>query len=168
MNILLLNLTRFGDLLQSQAAITELHMQGHTVGVVCLQNFAGAVNLLQHVTFATSLPGSTFLRYLASPDQQQEVGAGWANALAELHEWRTTLANDFSYDVVCNITPTLSSRLLARYLAENKAVTGFGVDTTGFGYCSSSWGAFLQGASAIRGVSPFNIVDLFRKIIATN
>ena len=41
-DVLLLNLTRFGDLLQSQPLIQDLHDSGHRVGLVCLDNFAAA------------------------------------------------------------------------------------------------------------------------------
>ena len=46
MNILLINLTRFGDLLQSRALVHDLAVQGHRVGMVCLENFAEAARLL--------------------------------------------------------------------------------------------------------------------------
>ena len=48
-DVLLLNLTRFGDLLQSQPLIQDLHDSGHRVGLVCLDNFAAALPLLRLV-----------------------------------------------------------------------------------------------------------------------
>lgn len=55
---LILNLTRFGDLLQSQALIGDLHKNGRRVGLVCLDNFASALPLLRHVSMAWPLPGA--------------------------------------------------------------------------------------------------------------
>ena len=192
MNILLLNLTRFGDLLQSQAAITDLARNGHRVGVVCLENFAGVAGLLDNVHHLSALPASGLLSALdgkalssgngggaagqpatllegrgetpGSGTAKTVSAPGWAEALAGLLAWKRALEQDFPVDMVCNLTPTLSARMLARLLAGDKPCTGFAVDGHGFGYSSNGWAAFLQGASASRGVSPFNIVDLFRKL----
>ena len=43
-NVVIINLTRFGDLLQSQALSRDLHRAGLRVGRVCLVNFAWLVN----------------------------------------------------------------------------------------------------------------------------
>ena len=55
---LVVNLTRLGDLLQSQALITDLHRRGRRVQLVCLDNFADALSLLRHVERAWPLPGA--------------------------------------------------------------------------------------------------------------
>lgn len=183
MNILLLNLTRFGDLLQSQAAITDLARNGHRVGIVCLENFAGVAGLLDNVSHLSALPASGLLSAMDGkaahggvagedlpPHVVQDSGGktlrapGWATALADLLSWKRRLELDFPVDMVCNLTPSLSARMLARFLAGDRPCTGFAVDAHGFGYSSNGWAAFLQGASASRGVSPFNVVDLFRKL----
>jgi ADP-heptose:LPS heptosyltransferase len=61
MNLLLVNLTRFGDLLQTQPVVHGLRAQGHRVGLVCLENFAGAAALLEGVDHVAALPGSALL-----------------------------------------------------------------------------------------------------------
>ena len=169
MKILVMNLTRFGDLLQTQAAIADLSGQGHQVGVVCLENFAGAAMLLSGVQHVAALPSASFLAALAAsspiPDGNGQGGMQapvWSKALVGLADWRRTLRAEFSFDTVCNLTPTLSARLLALFLAEGRPCAGYSVDEHGFGVNSNSWAAFLQGASASRGVSPFNVVDIFR------
>lgn len=166
MNILLLNLTRFGDLLQSQAAITDLVRQGHTVAVLCLENFAEAAALLSGVSQIFPLPGSAFL---AALDKKQPSGDNkprddWPAAFGRLTVLRETVKTRFSPDVVCNLTPSLSARMLARFLAGGGVCSGFAMDEFGFGVHSNSWAAFLQGATVTRGVSPFNVVDMFRKV----
>ncbi|MEG6593980.1 glycosyltransferase family 9 protein, partial [Desulfovibrio sp. 1188_IL3213] len=60
-NVVIINLTRFGDLLQSQALIHDLHRAGLRVGLVCLDNFASALPLLQHVDRAWPLPGARIM-----------------------------------------------------------------------------------------------------------
>lgn len=165
MNILLINLTRFGDLLQSQAAIHDLVEAGHGVGLVCLENFAPAAQLLPGVAHVAPLNGAGLLAFL-DPRRQEETPAPgqWARGVAALTAWRAALASAFPFDAVCNLTPSLSARLLARFTAERRPVYGFGVDGFGFGEDTSPWASFLAGTSVARGVSPFNIVDLFRRV----
>ncbi len=165
MNVLLLNLTRFGDLLQSQAAITDLVRQGHKVAVLCLENFGEAAALLSGVSLVAPLPAAAFL---AALDNGRATGnerrQNWPAALARLASLRNKLEADFAPDVVCNMTPSLSARMLARFLAGDRPCTGFAVDEFGFSANKSLWAAFLQGAAITRGVSPFNVVDMFRKV----
>ena len=162
MNVLLLNLTRFGDLLQSQAAITDLTRQGRRVAILCLENFAEAAALLSGVARVYTLPGSAFLAALTG--SRSSGGKGWQSALARLALLREKIESEFSPDMIGNLTPTLSGRMLARYLAGARPCAGFIVDEHGFGVNSNAWAAFWQGASVARGVSPFNVVDMFRKI----
>jgi ADP-heptose:LPS heptosyltransferase len=173
-NALLINLTRLGDLLQTQAAVADLRRQGMEVGVVCLENFAGAAALLRGVSHVDALPGASLLAALAEAGEYRETEEGllprrcldWCKAPARLLHWRETLFEQFRPDVVCNLTPSLSARLLARFLAGCGTVIGFGLDTQGFGCNSNSWAAFLMGAAVARGVSPFNVADLFRMTVA--
>lgn len=58
---LIINLTRFGDLLQCQPLIHDLHGCGHSVGLVCLDNFAAALPLLRHLDAAWPLPGAKLM-----------------------------------------------------------------------------------------------------------
>ncbi|MFU2207355.1 glycosyltransferase family 9 protein [Solidesulfovibrio sp. C21] len=153
MRILLLNLTRFGDLLQSQPALAELAGQGHEIGVACLENFAGAAALLPQAATILPLPGG---RILAGLD------GDWHKALAAVAEFTDRAVREFAPEVVVNLTPALAARLLARRLCGD-AVRGFGLDPLGYRHESSPWATFLEASSASRGVSPFNVVDLFRK-----
>ncbi|WP_428568901.1 MAG: glycosyltransferase family 9 protein [Solidesulfovibrio sp. DCME] len=153
MKILLHNLTRFGDLLQSQPALAELAGQGHRVAVACLENFAGAAALLPEAEVILPLPGS---RFLAGLD------GDWRQALAAMDGYVRHVKEVFDPDAAVNLTPALAARLLARRLC-GEAVRGFSLDAHGFRHESSLWAAFLEASSAARGLSPFNVVDLFRK-----
>jgi ADP-heptose:LPS heptosyltransferase len=186
MNILLLNLARFGDLLQTQATISGLTRQGHRAGVVCLDNFAAAAAMLSGVSHVAPVPGAAFLPEKPGmpgisdiPDIEAARG-NWPDALASLAAWRNDLRSVFAPDLVCNLIPSLSSQLLTSFIAKGApclegpyapssdgryaARAGFFVDGHGFGITSNPWAAFLRGTSLSRGVSPFNIVDIFRKI----
>ncbi len=153
MKILVQNLTRFGDLLQSQPALAELAGQGHEIAVACLENFAGAAALLPEAGRIFPLPGA---RFLAGLD------GDWRDALGEVTLFADTVAREFAPEAVVNLTPALAARLLARRL-RGEAVRGFSLDQDGFRRDSSRWASFLEASSAHRGLSPFNVVDLFRK-----
>jgi ADP-heptose:LPS heptosyltransferase len=161
MNILLLNLARFGDLLQTQATITGLVRQGHSVGIACLDNFVEAAALLSGVSHIAPVSGSVFLPV---KQEQEETRENWPAALASIAAWRDALHSVFAPDRVCNLIPSLSSQLLTSFVAGDAPCSGFFVDGHGFGVSGNPWASFLRGSALSRGVSPFNIVDIFRKI----
>ena len=164
MNILLLNLTRFGDLIQSQAAVNDLTAQGHKVAMVCLGNFAEAGGLIHGLSHVFPFRGAALLKTF--DDTGLSAEKTWHHALADLAAWREELREEFKPDLICNLTPSLPARMLSFFLSKNAAQSGFALDERGFGINANAWAAFLQGAAISRGVSPFNIVDVFRMMAA--
>jgi ADP-heptose:LPS heptosyltransferase len=155
MRTLVVNLTRFGDLLQSQPVFTGLAGRGETTGLVCLRNFAPAAGLLRHLHAVHPIPGE---RLLAALDRS------WPEALGLCLAFADAIRQDFAPSRVINLTPSLPARLLARSLAgEGVPVSGFRLDDSGFGEFSTPWAAFLEATSRHRGSSPFNVADLFFK-----
>lgn len=154
MNTLVINLTRFGDLLQTQPVLHGLKAEGHRVGLLCLENFAPAAALLDSVDYVCPLPGGALL---------SQVDRDWRLALWHIETLLESLERDFPVQGLINTTATLGARLLTRRLAPDGAlVRGFGLDEDGFGISGDFWTAFLQGAAAQRINCPFNIVDMFR------
>lgn len=163
MRTIIINLTRFGDILQSQSVVSELAASGHRVGVVCLENFAPAAHLLAHVDAVFPLPGGNFLAAL---------DADWRVAAARVQAFAHEIQTQFEPTCVVNLTSTLAGRLLARFISMQGGgatsplpLRGFGVDAHGFGVNGTLWTAFFEAASRRRGCSPFNIVDVFRKSV---
>ncbi|MBU1041058.1 MAG: glycosyltransferase family 9 protein [Proteobacteria bacterium] len=154
MNVLVMNMTRLGDLLQSQPTVAGLKVQGHRVALACLDNFAPAANLMQGLDGVFPLPGA---RLLARLDQD------WRLALAVYREAIDRIRHEFAPDLVINLTPSEPARLMAMSLGAAE-LRGFALDDHGFNADTSAWAAFLQLASSSRGASPFNIVDIFRRI----
>lgn len=155
MNVLIINLTRFGDLLQTQPVAHALHEQGCRVGLVCLDNFASAAELLEHVDAVFSLPGAHLLR---------ELSNHWPASLAALHNWVHTVQSSFMPDRIINLTATPAARLLVRSLsAPHTEIKGFSLDEHGFGLMGSAWTAFFEASTRTRGCSPYNLVDIFSK-----
>lgn len=158
MRILIVNLTRFGDLLQSQPVIQGLVQSGAEVRMVCLQNFFNASSLLAPVHGSYALPGSAFLS-----DKEEE----WAKPLSAFWQWLSAVREEYKPQAVVNLTPTLPSRLLVRAFAPADSgvdVVGYSVDEFGFVQNGSRWALYLQSACCDRGSSPFNIVDIFRRV----
>ena len=153
MHTLVINLTRFGDLLQTQPVLSGLKASGLRTSLVCLDTFQGATTLLRDLDTVIPLPGA---RLLALLDQE------WPRAVAAMGAWIGQCL-DISPDRILNLTPTLSARLLGQALGQGGG-GGFGLDAFGFGAYSSPWAAFLQAASKYRGCSPFNLVDLFQRV----
>jgi len=148
-----INLTRLGDLLQTQPVFHALKEKGEKTGLVCLENFADAVHLLQDVDHHAVLPGSALLAAL---------NKNWPEALIRLDAWVHEERNTFPAQATLNLTPTISARLLSRALQPDRQPDGFSLDPDGFGRNGSPWGIYTQAVSLCRGCSPFNLVDSFR------
>lgn len=156
MSKLVINLTRFGDLIQTQPFISALAAQGQEVDLLCLQNFASAAELLRDVQNVFAFNGAELL----SANKNN-----WQKALANLWAWQNTFRTSPDLEEVFNLTPSLSAKLLAKIIAGAKEVQGFSVDSFGFGNYSSPWAAYLQAASLNRGGSPFNLVDVIKRVV---
>lgn len=153
-DVLVCNLTRFGDLLQSQPLLGDLAASGRRVGLLCLENFAPATPLLRHVDAVWTLPGA---RLMAGLDRS------WQGACADLMGFARNLRAEAGEPLVLNLTPTLPGRLLTRLLAGRPEETlGFGLDAEGFGVNRGLWATFLGVATRQRLNAPFNVVDMFR------
>lgn len=155
MNVLIINLTRFGDLIQTQPVISGYKGQGHQVGLICLKNFASAATLLDGVDALFSFPGAGLL---------SRLDTDWRLAVESFSDFRNQVFQGFPPDRVVNLTPSVSSRLLTYALSPKEGdVVGFSVDEFGFNADTSAWAAFLQLAGGNRGASPFNVCDIFRR-----
>jgi ADP-heptose:LPS heptosyltransferase len=156
MNVLIVNVTRFGDILQTQASVNGLTAQGHRVGMLCLDNFAPAAALLENVAYVATLPGGRLLARLE---------ADWRTGAAELQACFDQWRREFPADAVLNLTASLSARVLARALAgASLPIWGFGLDELGFSIDSNAWTSFLQGSTLRRLSCPYNLVDVFREV----
>lgn len=153
MRSLVINLTRFGDLLQTQPVISGLVDKGHEVGLCCLDNFAGAAGLLSGPEAVFPLPGARLLA---------DLGRSWPGALKLAQGYIARIMADFAPDEVINLTPAIPARLLAGAFSRGPT-RGFGLDAHGFRANSTPWASFLEASSEIRGLSPFSVVDLFRR-----
>ena len=126
MRILIINFTRLGDILQSQAGISDLQEAGHEVALVCLENFMAATSLMRGLAHVFPFPGTHLLRSLAHDAKRDDSfsehlpvdSPEWPSGLACLQSWHGALLEQFCPDAIVNMTPTLSARLLGRVLVD--------------------------------------------------
>lgn len=154
MNVVVINLTRFGDLLQSQATLDDLSKAGHTVDLVCLENFAPAAGLLRQVRRIWPLPGAALL---------SKTAAAWPEAVCRLQTFAREIRRRAQPGCIFNLTPGAAPRLLTRYLAgDDIKALGLDLDTSGFGLDHGVWASFVSVAARKRANSPFNLADMWR------
>lgn len=153
-SILVCNLTRFGDLLQTQPLLDGLAAQGHNPSLVCLDAFSGAADLLRNLekTFPLPMAPITAMR-------------SWQQQAASVLEATAEIRNSAHFQWLINLTPSPVARLLTRLMAASETrVLGFGMDENGFGQNQGTWASFLSMAARDRHYSPFNLTDILRKI----
>lgn len=156
LDCLVINLTRFGDLLQSQPLLHDLASQGYSTGLICLENFAGTLPLLRHVDAHYSLAGAALLHTLDHD---------WQLACHKLLDFTRAIREQSNAKYVINLTSTISSRLFSNLLRSPKSsLYGFGLDEEGFGVNHGAWSTFLCGTTLCRHNSVFNIADMFRRL----
>lgn len=152
--ILVINLTRFGDLIQTQPLISLLTKKENAeVGLCCLENFSEVACFLKDISNIYPFPGGLILSHLDDLHQNK-----WPFAFKVLLDFVQTIKEEFSPSEVINLTPSLPARLLTLLLTQK--ARGFLLDKFGFGLYSNDWAAFLQASSAFRNCSPLNLVDL--------
>lgn len=153
-SVLVCNLTRFGDLLQTQPLLDALAARGHKTSLVCLDAFSKATALLRNLEHSLPLP--------MAPISTREI---WQEQAASVLEATSEIRDMAKPDWLVNLTPSPVARLLTRLLCGPKTrVLGFGMDENGFGINQGTWSSFLSMAARDRHYSPFNLTDILRKI----
>lgn len=154
-DVLVCNLTRLGDLLQTQPLINDLHEAGFSAGIVCQQNFSGALPLLRNVSQSWTLPGARLLSSLDS---------SWPQALSLALDFAKKVNDEAKPKYIINLTPSLPARLLAKLLGKGAKLLGFGIDELGYGRNEGVWSSFISVAARQRINAPFNVADMMRRL----
>lgn len=155
---LVINLTRFGDLLQTQPLLHSLDHSGLRIGLICQENFANALPLLAHVSKAWALPGAALLR---------DLEENWQLSYARLRSFAEDIWQEAQDALVLNLTATVPARLLTKLLAKSlEQQVGFALDPFGFGINRGAWATLASGTTFCRENAVFNMADMFRKMAA--
>ncbi|THB71885.1 MAG: glycosyltransferase family 9 protein [Desulfovibrio sp.] len=167
---LLINLTRFGDLIQTQPVLSGLAARKQALDLVCLQSFSSAAELLRDVDHIWPLEGDQLL---------QDLDRNWLGSLSGIWNWSKQVAEGRGVpdhheqdQAIYNVTPSMSARLMARLVSLQGGqaagmpppqVHGFSMDDLGFGASDTPWAMFLLASSDNRAASPFNLSDVLWK-----
>lgn len=155
-DVLVCNLTRFGDLIQTQPLLDDLRVAGLSAGLVCLDNFSAATSMLRNVKQVWPLHGAAIMA---------GIERSWPVACAGILEFAANVRENGKPRYVLNLTPTLPARLLARLLASSGAtLMGFGLDEYGYALNGGVWASFISVAARQRANAPFNLSDMLRKM----
>ncbi len=164
MNYTIINLTRFGDLLQTACTISALKKSGnHKISLICLEQFANATTFIPNLDHIAPFIGSNLLKKITLGDFNN-----WCSAYQDLNIWIKKYFQEFDPDYIINLTPTPKCRLLAHLLALQKKhiqEIGFCIDEFGFTNNTNAWTTYTQAVTQIRGGSPYNLIDEFRSML---
>lgn len=151
---LVVNLTRLGDLLQCQAVIDDLDASGHSVGLICLENFVAAAAMLRGVKKVWPLRGANLLALSRT---------SWQEACRNLLTFVRKVRDEAKQKRTLNLTPAAPARLLTWMLSRDGAEqAGFGIDNFGYGLNLGAWASFFSSAARKRANATFNVADMYR------
>lgn len=153
MDILVLNLMRLGDLIQSTPVLRGLRARypEARITLLAMDLFEAAARLLPGVDRLLLFPGTAL-----APVLERE---GWPAGVRQLADWvREHLGP--SPELIVNLTPTLMAGLLARLGGANQ-IQGLWLSADRELATSPPWASYSLVASKARQANPFNVVDLF-------
>lgn len=164
MHYTIINLTRFGDLLQTACTISALKKSGdHKISLICLNQFKDVAKFIPHLDHVFDFSGASLLNNLHIGDF-----AHWVESYQEIKEWVKKYHQEFQTDCIINLTPTVKTRLLTKLLSlekDNIQEIGFCVNDFGYIYNTNVWTSYTQAVTQFRGGSPYNLIDEFRSML---
>ena len=164
MHYTIINLTRFGDLLQTACTISALKNSGeHKISLICLNQFTDVTQFIPHLDHVFDFSGAKHLTNLHAGDFSR-----WIESYQEIMEWVKRYHQEFQTDCIINLTPTIKTRLLAKLLSQYKGniqEIGFCVNDFGYVYNTNVWTSYTQAVTPFRGGSPYNLIDEFRSML---
>ena len=156
MRILVINLLRLGDLVQSSPVLRSLRARypEARITLVVQDVFQETAALLPGPDRLLSFPALPLAPLL-------DAGGDWPQAYQLVLDWlRTNI--DSPPDLVVNLTPDFLGALLS-YLSRGRQVRGFTLNPARFFYTQPAWMSYLMIVSRARRANPFNLVDIFLK-----
>ncbi|MFP4037987.1 MAG: glycosyltransferase family 9 protein [Desulfobacteraceae bacterium] len=152
-NILVIQLSRLGDLVQTLPLIKALKQDitECRVTLFCVREFAPILKSAPFIDRVASLPFSEVRTALAPDDRMEPTALEPILQLPELQE---------EYDRVINLTHTLGSAYISSRVSA-RAVYGR-IDTyPGEVRVAGDWGKYLFSVTEDRALSMFNLVDVY-------
>lgn len=156
--ILVLNLTRMGDIIQSGPLVQGLrrrHPQAH-LGLLTLKAFAGAARLLPGVDEFLSLDQDAAVALLLDPER------GLAGRAAWFRDTVRALRGE-GWDLVVNLSHSRDSAVLAHLLGRGEQ-RGIAIHPDGIVKVEHDWARYFFCVTGNRAVNHFNLVDMYRLV----
>ncbi len=154
MDILVINLMRLGDLIQTTPVLRCLrrHYPGGRITLAAKDIFLEAARLLPGVDRLLAFPSINLAMLL---DQE----GGWTEAAAQLGEWLTAHLPR-PPDLVVNLTPNSLGSVLA-FATGSGDIRGMTAYRSWELGTRPDWATYALVVSRARQANPFNLVDLF-------
>ncbi len=154
-DVLIINLTRMGDLLQTTPAIVALKENFPDIRITLLVNTAFK-EICEYLPFVD--------RYI-DMDEIAVAKAAYYNKLIEGYKYIKKILNkinDRVYDLVINFTNSASSSIITT-LINAKEVRGISIDRKGFILKEHPWVRYIFNVLPSRNVNPFHLCDMHVK-----
>ena len=152
MDIVVINLMRLGDLVQTSPVLRRLraHYPESRISLVVKDLFQETAKLL---------PGLDRLLTFPSVDIAMNLEKGWPQAAQRLAAW---LRESFSRppDLAVNLTPSRMGSVLA-YATGAHEIRGMAINKAWEFGTRPAWASYALIVSKARQANPFNLVDLF-------
>jgi ADP-heptose:LPS heptosyltransferase len=151
----ILNLTRFGDLIQTSPVLSGLRKRNPDarIHLIVKSRFRAAAELLPGVDAIHEIDGDDLARTLSDPD------ISFLEAYRTVRRMIQSLASTH-FDVLFNFTHSCSSAVLLDLLSPDRAV-GFTIDRDGHRRVTDPWLAHLATVVRARRLMRVNLVDTY-------
>jgi ADP-heptose:LPS heptosyltransferase len=155
--ILVINLTRMGDLVQSIPLLSGLKKKYPQSYLTLLVNnaFSYVVGSIPHIDRYMELDFARLYVDLLSPQ------SNFSRCYAYLVDFFGGIKKE-QYDLVVNLTPTRLAAV-ATFLARGKEAMGITLDPEGYRLIRNPWMNYLLAAGLYGDLNLFNLVDIFTK-----
>ena len=156
MNVLILNLTRMGDIIQSTPLMSGLKKRFSGVHITCVVNrgFADICSLMPFIDELIVFDLDECKRRLISDSntliENYRFVKGWVDQI-----------NRRSYDLLINLTPSKECAILSS-LVDVKEIKGLTIDRDGYRIIKDPWMQYFTISVFNRKYNPFNIVDMYK------
>ncbi len=153
--IAVLNLTRFGDLIQTTPVLAGLRRRhpGAELHLILKSRFRGVAELLPAVDRVHEIDGDALVRALASPQ------ATWLERFRAAERVIEPLES-IPFDLVLNFTHSRTSAVLSSLL-DAREVRGFTLDRDGQRRVDDPWLRYVGVLVRTRTLARLNLVDLY-------
>ncbi len=156
--VLLVNLMRMGDLLQTTPVIRRLreHRPGTRISILVNEAFVEAARRID--------VDEVFPVSLGDLREALRHRGGFVSAYGTLRELVEEVEGGGPYDLVFNLTPSPAAASLASLLA-HRAHRGLWLESDGSLQAADPWSAYLVAMMSDRRSNPFHLVDIWLRTL---